>query len=68
MELLISICLMASPADCRNEHMAMSETYQAPMACMMTAQQAIAQWQEQHPKWRVERWKCVPPGRLATAT
>lgn len=67
MELLLSICLVSSPADCRSENITVSMEATAPMACMMTAQQTIAQWQESHPKWRVARWKCGQTSRKQVA-
>jgi hypothetical protein len=28
------------------------------MQCALTAQQRIAVWNEEHPQWRVVRWRC----------
>jgi hypothetical protein len=63
MELLLSICLLTAPADCRDENLVVSMEPVTPMQCMTTAQQTIAQWNESHPKWRVVRWKCAPRDR-----
>ncbi|WP_245294074.1 hypothetical protein, partial [Methylobrevis pamukkalensis] len=60
MELLLSICLLTSPSDCRDESLVVSMEPIAPMQCMVSAPQTIAQWNESHPKWRVVRWQCSP--------
>jgi hypothetical protein len=60
MELLLSICLIASPTHCRNETIIVAYEPVGPTMCMVTAQQSIAQWQRGHPKWRVMKWKCQP--------
>ncbi|SON55482.1 hypothetical protein HDIA_1941 [Hartmannibacter diazotrophicus] len=64
MELLLSICLLSSPVDCRKENIVVSMDPVGPMQCMMTAPQTIAQWNESHPKWRVVRWQCTPRERV----
>ncbi len=67
MELLMSICLLSAPADCRDESLVVSMETTTPMACMMIAPQTIAQWQQSHPKWRVTRWTCGEAGRRRIA-
>ncbi|SON54255.1 hypothetical protein HDIA_0714 [Hartmannibacter diazotrophicus] len=63
MELLMIVCLLATPAHCRSESLTVSIEEAPPMQCMMTAQQTIAQWTAAHPKWQVARWRCVPSKR-----
>lgn len=58
MELLISACLLAAPDSCRTESLVVSMEPMTPMTCMVTAQPAIAQWNEAHPKWKVVKWSC----------
>jgi len=63
MELILSICLVASPGTCREEALSVSvEQVHVPMQCMMTAVPTIAEWSETHPKWKVLRWRCALPG------
>lgn len=65
MELILSICLVASPVTCREEALSMSiEQVALPMQCMIGAQPLIAQWSETHPKWKVTKWRCGRPGSL----
>lgn len=60
MLILMSVCLLANPADCREERLSFSFEEASFMACMVHSQQAIAEWQQAHPAWRVGRWRCVP--------
>lgn len=63
MELILSICLVASPGTCREEALSVNvEKLQVPMQCLMTAMPTIAEWSETHPKWKVLKWRCAPPG------
>lgn len=63
MELILSICLIASPGTCREEPVSVGiELPPAPTQCMMGALPAIAEWSETHPKWKVTSWRCVRPG------
>ena len=61
MELLLTVCLLAVPTDCRDEHIPSLEPL-APMACLTGAQPMIAEWSASHPKWKITRWRCGPVG------
>lgn len=58
MELILAICLLGAPGDCREERLSISLEETAPMQCMIGAQQIIAEWAQTHPKWKVEKWRC----------
>lgn len=61
-ELVMTVCLMASPTDCRKERM----PFEGPMmACAMAGQFAAADWLNAHPKWRLSRWQCGTASRDA---
>jgi hypothetical protein len=62
MELVLSICLLTSPGDCREERISISMEQTAPMQCMIGAQPMIAEWTNTHPKWKVAKWRCGPAG------
>lgn len=63
MELILSICLVASPGTCREEALSVSvEKLREPMQCLMMAVPTIAEWSETHPKWKVLKWRCASPG------
>ncbi|SON55784.1 hypothetical protein HDIA_2243 [Hartmannibacter diazotrophicus] len=61
MNLILQVCLLAIPAHCETEVLAVSADSLAPTQCLMIAPRAIAEWSERHPKWRVQRWRCGPP-------
>ena len=54
--LLLTVCSLTAPADCRQVRLPFADM--TPMQCMM-AQPTIAQWADEHPGERVERWRCV---------
>jgi hypothetical protein len=62
MELILSICLISSPLDCREEHISVSLERSDSMTCMITAPPMIAEWSNVHPKWKVVKWRCGPAG------
>jgi hypothetical protein len=61
-ELVMTVCLAATGADCRDERIIL-ESNGSPFHCMMESPIHIARWTESHPKWKVKRWTCVPPGK-----
>jgi hypothetical protein len=65
MLILMSICLLSSPSVCREERLSFSFEDSSPIACMVHSQTKIAEWQESHPTYRVDRWKCVARGKVS---
>lgn len=61
MELVLMICLMTAPSDCRDEHLTLSMEAMTPQQCMLGAQPAMAEWSAAHPKYSIVRWKCGQP-------
>ncbi len=59
MLILLSVCLIASPGTCREERMPWSIEDVNYFGCFAHSQEVVAQWQTEHPQWRVARWKCV---------
>ena len=55
--IILSACLMNDASVCR-DHRIQLLPHVSQMQCMMTAQPQIARWSEEHPQWRVVRWKC----------
>ena len=55
-ELVFVACLVTVPDRCEEKALQFLDV--TPMACMMGAQPQLAQWVEQHPKWRIARWSC----------
>ena len=62
MDLILLICLIAAPENCREERVRFSVEVMAPMACLSRAPSLIAQWSSPRPDWRVTRWRCGVPG------
>ena len=59
MLILMSICLLADPTACREERLSFSFEEASGFACMVRSQEKIAEWQQSHPDYRIDRWKCV---------
>lgn len=57
--IVLSACLISNASVCR-EHRIPLSTDVSPMQCMITAQLQLARWSEEHPQWRIVRWKCRP--------
>jgi hypothetical protein len=57
--ILLSVCLLASPATCKEERIDWSFEEVSMIGCFAHSQEAIARWQQDHPQWRVTRWRCV---------
>ena len=65
MDLVLLVCLAASPETCREERVAMTIEQVDPRMCMAGAVPAIVEWTESNPDWQVARWKCGPMARAA---
>ncbi len=59
-ELVMTVCLLAQPGDCRKERL----PFDGPLiACARAGQFEAATWAAQHPGWHVTRWRCGVPER-----
>ena len=56
-ELVLTVCMLASPTDCRKERMPFDGGL---MACASAGQIVAADWLKTHPKWALSRWSCGP--------
>jgi hypothetical protein len=65
MLILLSVCLLSSPADCHEERLNFAFDTVSAMACMVNSQAMIAEWQQGHPAWQVTRWRCAAPRSIA---
>lgn len=61
--IIISVCLLSDPNVCRDETVVLSGDVSSSARCMMKAPPHVAQWSEEHPGWRVVRWRCGPANR-----
>ncbi|MEZ0168485.1 hypothetical protein [Microvirga sp. TS319] len=60
MLVLMTICLLSAPQSCREERLTFSYEDASYMGCLVHAQSTLAEWQQSHPAWRINRWRCVP--------
>lgn len=61
-DLVLTVCLIANPGNCRDEHLYF-ESRGSLVQCMVLAPSEIAKWSQEHPKLRVKRWKCAFPNK-----
>lgn len=61
MNLVLLVCLAASPETCREERLLVSYELVDARACMMGSAPIIAEWIDANPEWQVSRWKCGGP-------
>ena len=64
MFLLLSVCLIADPGQCREERINVSADNPNPFICMRNSQSTLAQWQGEHPAWSIKKWRCAAKGTL----
>jgi hypothetical protein len=68
-ELVLSVCMLVAPAECREVHLQVASEYgaslQVPFHCARQGQIEGEKWMAQNPGWRIERWGCPPPPRRA---
>ena len=57
-ELVITVCLIASSGSCREERPGFSGD--SLLSCMTQGQFLAARWLEEHPAWQMTRWRCQP--------
>jgi hypothetical protein len=60
MELILTVCAVAHPNACVDQHMLFDQD-STPKQCMMSAPPYIARWGDQHRQWFIRRWKCQYP-------
>lgn len=60
-DLILTVCLIAHPGQCREEHLYFQREGPALMRCMSLAPSELAKWAEEHPALRIMRWKCAYP-------
>ena len=58
--IVISACLIADPEVCRDYRVPLSIDVVDPKHCLMAAPPHFALWAEEHPGWRIVKWRCRP--------
>ncbi|MFD1331526.1 hypothetical protein ACFQ4O_05885 [Methylopila musalis] len=65
MDLVLLVCLAASPETCHQERIAMTVEATDPRMCMAAAVPAIVEWSQENPEWQISRWTCGREARAA---
>lgn len=68
-EIAFVACSILNGARCVDKVLTFEDSGQGvmPYACMMPAMHELAKWQEQHPNWTINGWRCGAAGRFARA-
>jgi hypothetical protein len=61
-DLILTVCMIADEKSCRTEHLYF-ESRGSLTQCMFLAPPEIAKWTQEHPAFKVVRWKCAYPSR-----
>jgi hypothetical protein len=59
MTIILSACLVADPGQCKDFRLPLDGDWDT-RSCAMSAPPYFAKWMDEHPAWRVMRWKCQP--------
>jgi hypothetical protein len=64
MFVILTVCMITLPSVCREARVEQSVEERPPISCIVEGQSTVAIWQQEHPAWHVDKWKCVPRSRL----
>lgn len=56
--IVISACLIADPGTCRDYRMPLDINTDTA-TCALNAPPHFAQWADEHPGWRIVKWRCA---------
>lgn len=59
LELIVSACLLASPAECRDHRVRLTVQGGDPQLCVYASVREVALWQQLNPKWSLRSWRCA---------
>ncbi len=57
--IILSACLANDPHICRNYRIALDSNIDNTASCTMNAPPHFAKWAEEHPGWKIKRWRCT---------
>lgn len=58
LELVMTVCLIANSAKCKDVHLQFAEESLTPYQCVMKGQLEMAKWREGNPNWQIAKWGC----------
>ena len=59
-DLILMACAIASPNACHEYHV-IFQSAGSLQSCMIQAPPYLAQWNEQHPSYKIMSWRCAWP-------
>jgi len=59
--LVVSACLISNPSVCREQRIPLTVDL-SKARCAIDAAPQLAQWNGEHPDWRIVRWRCADAG------
>ena len=57
--IILSACLIGDPGVCRDHRVPLLPEISV-LQCMKSGSAFLAQWSEEHPRWRIVRWRFRP--------
>lgn len=66
-EIVLSVCLMSVPVQCRDVTLPMMVDNASPYQCMTMGQIEASKWSAEHPGWVLKGWRCAPYRQSAAA-
>lgn len=61
------VCSILHGAHCKEEKLTFMAEHVSIFECFLYGQVEMAKWQEGHPNWSVNRWRCQPVSMQAKA-
>jgi hypothetical protein len=61
MEIVLTVCLLSQPANCKDERIYGVVQTSDAFRCALESVQYMAQWMNDHPGYQVVKWRCAPP-------
>lgn len=58
LELVMMVCLVSQSEDCKDVILNFDADNATPMQCVLYGQIEMAKWVEQHPAYRIKKWRC----------
>lgn len=66
--MLVLVILACLGEVCEEKRLVTYEHQLTPFQCMMTSQPVLAQWNNEHPKHTIKKYKCVRASELGEET
>lgn len=64
-ELVIAVCMIDQPSQCKDVYLNFEAEAVTPQQCMMNGQMEMAKWLDEHPNYSIKKWRCGVAGQMA---